>query len=100
MNTEICDTIMFLRLTKYIWDAIEQTYSEAKTAAQVYTVKVKIVAQNRVYDATVMKEFIEQESAYDFIVELNPEFDQIRIQVLCKINVPSFDEVVAIIGGK
>lgn len=31
-------------LTKNICNAIEQTYSEAKTAAQVYALKVKTVA--------------------------------------------------------
>jgi len=28
MSTEISDNIMFLSLTKNIWDAIEQTYSK------------------------------------------------------------------------
>lgn len=46
MNTESSGTIMFLN-KKNICNAIEQTYSEAKTAAQVYALKVKTVAAKR-----------------------------------------------------
>lgn len=35
---------MFLATAKDIWDAIQQTYSKAKDAAQVYQVKVKTMA--------------------------------------------------------
>jgi hypothetical protein len=35
---------MFLSTAKDIWNAIEQTYSKAKDAAQVYDVKVKTFA--------------------------------------------------------
>ena len=48
-------------------------------------------------DATVLKDFIEQDRVYDFLVELNPEFDQVRIQILGKQEVPCFNEVVALI---
>ena len=34
MTPEISDTCMFLATTKDIWDAIQQTYSEARDAAQ------------------------------------------------------------------
>jgi len=41
MILEISDTCMFLNSTKEIWEAVEQTYSKAKDAAQIYEVKVK-----------------------------------------------------------
>ncbi|EXB36816.1 hypothetical protein L484_007878 [Morus notabilis] len=44
MTPEISDTCMFLATAKDIWDAIQQTYSKAKDAAQVYEVKVKTIA--------------------------------------------------------
>ena len=44
MTPKIRDTCMFLATTKDIWDAIQQTYSKAREAAQVYEVKVKTIA--------------------------------------------------------
>lgn len=41
MIPEITDTCMFLNSAKEIWNAMEQTYSKAKDAAQIYDVKVK-----------------------------------------------------------
>ena len=44
MVPDISDTCMFLKSAKEIWEAVEQTYSKAKDVAQIYDVKVKIVA--------------------------------------------------------
>ena len=44
MTPKISDTCMFLATAKDIWDAIQQTYSKARDAAQVYEVKVKTIA--------------------------------------------------------
>ncbi|KAJ1376274.1 Retrotransposon gag domain [Sesbania bispinosa] len=104
---------MFLNSAKEIWDAVEQTYFKAKDAAQVYEVKVKTLAAKQgnktvteyanqlkslwmeldhyrvikdkcTEDSTLLKEYIEQDRVYDFLVGLNPEFDQVRIQILGK----------------
>ncbi|KAL6315434.1 hypothetical protein AAG906_000549 [Vitis piasezkii] len=115
MIPEISDTCMFLATAKDIWDAIQQTYSKARDAAQVYEVKVKTVAAKQ-GDKTVTeyanqlkslwqeldhyRDFIEQDRVYDFLVGLNPEFDQVRIQILGKQEVPCFNEVVALIRGE
>jgi len=40
MIPEITDTCMFLNSAKEIWNAMEQTYSKAKDATQIYDVKV------------------------------------------------------------
>jgi hypothetical protein len=32
-------------------------------------------------DSAVLKEFIEQHKVYDFLLGLNPKFDQVRIQI-------------------
>ena len=105
------------------------TYSKARDAAQVYEVKVKTMAVKqgnktvteyanqldslwqeldhyRVIktkcpkDATILKDFIEQDRVFDFLVGLNPEFDQVRIQILGKPEVLCFSEVVAIIRNE
>ena len=126
---EINDTCMFLKSTKEIWEAVEQTYSKAKDVAQIYDVKVKTVAAKqgnksvtkyanqleslwmeldhyRVIkakcseDSTILKEYIEQDRVYDFLVGLNPEYDQVRIQILGKEKVPGLNKVVAIIRSE
>ena len=58
------------------------------------------IATSNPEDAVVIKDFIEQDRVYDFLVRLNPEFDQVRIQNLGKQEVPCFNEVVALIRGE
>ena len=48
-------------------------------------------------DAAVLKDFIEQDRVYDFLVGLNPKFYLVQIQILGKQEVPCFNEVVALI---
>jgi len=129
MVPEISDTCMFLKSAKKIWEAVEQTYSKAKDAAQIYDVKVKTVAAkqgnksiteyanqikplwmeldhyrvikaNCSEDSAILKEYIGQDRVYDFLVGLNPEYDQVRIQILGKEKVPGLNEVVAIIRSE
>ncbi|XP_073221559.1 uncharacterized protein [Cicer arietinum] len=129
MIPKISDTCMFLKSTKEIWETVEETYSKAKDAAQIYDVKVKTVAAKqgnrsvtkyanqlkslwmeldhyRVIkakcseDSAILKEYIEQDRVYDFLVGLNPEYDQVRIQILGKEKVLGLNEVVAIIRSE
>ena len=51
-------------------------------------------------DVAALKDFIEQDRVYDFLVRLNPKFDQVRIQILSKQEVPCFNEVVTLIRGE
>ena len=48
-------------------------------------------------DAAVLKNFIEQDRVYDFLAGLNPEFDQVRVQILGKENTPGPEETMGII---
>ncbi|KAJ1424705.1 hypothetical protein SESBI_11409 [Sesbania bispinosa] len=96
MIPEISDTCMFLNSAKEIWDAVEQTYSKAKDAAQY----MKVIKAKCTEDSALLKEYIEQDKVYDFLVGLNPEFDQVRIQILGKQKVPCFNEVVAIVRSE
>lgn len=126
MIPEISDTCMFLDSAKAIWDAVEQTYSKAKDAAQIYDVKVKTLVAKQgnktvteyanqlkslwieldLYrlikakcseDSAILKEYIEQDRVYAFLVGLNSEFDHVRVQILGKDKVAGINEVVAII---
>ncbi|XP_073222064.1 uncharacterized protein [Cicer arietinum] len=129
MTSEINDTWMFLSIAKKIWKALEETYSKAKDAAQIYDVKVKHVTAKQgnktVTDyanhlkalwmeldhyrviqakcstnAALLKEYIEQDKVYDFLVGLNSDFDQVRVQILGKEKVPGLNEVMAIVRSE
>ncbi|KAJ1418852.1 Retrotransposon gag domain [Sesbania bispinosa] len=129
MIPEISDTCMFLNSAKEIWDAVEQTYSKAKDVAQVYEVKVKTLAAKQgnktvteyanqlkslwmeldhyrvikakcTEDSALLKEYIKQDSVYDFLVGLNPEFDQVRIQILGKQKSPAVENSAMVADHK
>ena len=51
-------------------------------------------------DSAILKEYIEQDRVYDFLVGLNPEYDQVQIQILGKEKVPRLNEVVVIIQSE
>lgn len=104
MIPEISDTCMIMTTAKDIQDVVEQTYSRAKDAVQVYKVQVETVTSkqgNKIViehanqlkslwleldhyrviktkypdDAEALKHFIEQDRVYDFLFGLNLEFD-------------------------
>ncbi|GAV92026.1 LOW QUALITY PROTEIN: hypothetical protein CFOL_v3_35410, partial [Cephalotus follicularis] len=50
-------------------------------------------------DAATLKIFIE-ERVYDFLAGLNPEFDQVTIQILRKEEIPSLEETISLIQAK
>lgn len=129
MDPAISDTCMFLKTAKEIWDSIRKTYSKARDAAQVYEIKVKTSAtkqwsktvteyanslQNlwqeldhyRVLemkcadDAATLKTFIEKDRVYDFLAGLNSKFDQVRIQILGKEEIPSLEETISLIRAE
>ncbi|KAH7513105.1 hypothetical protein FEM48_Zijuj12G0161200 [Ziziphus jujuba var. spinosa] len=62
-------------------DTIQHNYSKAKDVAQVYDVKVKTIATKVIKtrcseDAAMLKDFIEKDRIYNFLVGLNTEFNQ------------------------
>lgn len=42
-------------------------------------------------DATILKNFIEKDRVYDFLTGLNLEFDQVRVQILGREEMPSLE---------
>ncbi|KAL6348574.1 hypothetical protein AAG906_016088 [Vitis piasezkii] len=67
---------------------------------QLKYMRLRVIKTKCPKDAAVLKDFIEQNRVYDFLVGLNLEFDQVRIQILGKQEVPCFNEVVALIRGE
>lgn len=51
-------------------------------------------------DAAVLKNFIEKDRIYDLLAGLNPEFDQVRIQILGKRDTPSLEETISLIRAE
>lgn len=128
MEPTISDTCMFLETTKDISDFISHTYSKASDVAQVCEIQVKTATTKhgnktvaeyanpllnlwqeldhyRVFDmkftkdAAILKKFIAKDRIYDFLVGLNPEFDQVRIQILSK-DTSSLEEAISMVGQK
>lgn len=126
MTPKVSDTCMFLTTTKNIWDMVHQTYSKACDVAQIYEIKMKILATKQgsqfvtgysnilqnlwqemdhhqcikmkcSRDATVLKKFFGWEKTYEFLVGLNVEFELVRVQVLGKEELPTLNETIAII---
>ena len=93
-------------MAREIWEAIQQTYSKVRDSAQIFEIKVKILAtkqgtrsvteyanimkhlwpqidyyQNTQMkfskDAIMVKKIIERERIFEFLVELNVVFDQV-----------------------
>ncbi|XP_059661691.1 uncharacterized protein LOC132307839 [Cornus florida] len=126
MLPEISDTCMFLSTAKEIWEAVKQTYSKVRDAAQIYEIKTKISATkqgNRSVteysnllkglwqemdhyhciqmkcseDAAIIKRFVEKDIIYDFLAGLNIEFDAVRVQILGKEDLLTLNEAIAIV---
>ncbi|XP_040972687.1 uncharacterized protein [Gossypium hirsutum] len=129
MMPEISDTCMFLSTSKEIWEAVKQTYSKVRDAAQIYEIKTKISSTKQgsrsiteysnllqslwqemdhyqciqmkcSEDAALLKRFVEKDRIYDFLVGLNVEFDAIRVQILVKEELPSLNETIAIVRAE
>ena len=47
----------------------------------------RVIQKKCLEDVAILKNFIEKDRVYDFLVGLNAEFDQVRIQILGKEDV-------------
>ncbi|KAI9195707.1 hypothetical protein LWI28_017357 [Acer negundo] len=129
MTLEISDTCMFLSIATDIWDSIQQTYSKVKDAAQVYEIKTKTastkqgngsvteyantlqnlwqeldhywcIAMKCSDDATTLKKVMEQDRVYDFLAGLNVDFQQVRVQILGKDELPSLNSAIFMVRAE
>ena len=60
----------------------------------------RVIEMKCVEDAEALKNFLKNNRDYDFLVGLNQEFDQIRVQILGKEEMPSLEEVISIIRSE
>jgi len=56
---------------------------------------VRVIKAKCSEDTATLKEYIEQDRVYDFLVGLKPEYDQVRVQIFGQKTVPNINEVVA-----
>ncbi|XP_073026769.1 uncharacterized protein [Primulina eburnea] len=111
MDPKISDSVMFFTSSKVIWESIKRAYSKAHDTSHVYEIKIKVfstkrgrksiteyatqlqnlwqeldhyrvVAMKFHEDSTTLKNFIDKDRVYEFLAGLNPEFDQVRVQML------------------
>lgn len=120
---------MFLSTTSEIWEAVRQTYSKVQDAALIYEVKIKLSTTKQgnlsvieyynlmkgfwleldyyhdfkmkySEDAAILKQYVERERIFEFLVGLNVEFDQVCVQILGKETLPSLNEVFPLIRAE
>lgn len=51
-------------------------------------------------DAAILKNFMEKDRVYDFLAGLNPEFDQVKVQILSKEETSSLEETISLIRAE
>ena len=129
MQPETSGTCMFLTTTRDIWETIRQTYSKVRDAPHIHKIKTKIGATkqdtfvvtkyNNIMkslwleldyyqnikmkcseDAAMMLKFVQSERTFEFLVGLNVEYDQVKVQVLGKEDLPHLNEVLSIIRAE
>ncbi|CAA6664064.1 unnamed protein product [Spirodela intermedia] len=75
MIPEIRRTCLYLPAARAIWKNLYQTYSRAR-------------------DET------ERDRTYEYLVRLNSEYDQVRIQILGREKLPPLNEVISLVRGE
>ncbi|RVW50729.1 hypothetical protein CK203_073310 [Vitis vinifera] len=93
------NTCMFLTTAKDIWDAVHQTNSRALDAAQQELNHYCYIETKCPEDAAILKNCIEKDRVYDFLVGLNAKFDQVQVQILSK-ELSTLHETISIIQAK
>ncbi|CAA6665274.1 unnamed protein product [Spirodela intermedia] len=112
-----------------MWENLYQTYSRARDAAQLYELKLKMMTMRQMkksvteythevrtlwqefdqykiadmtdpFDAALYREEIERDRTYEYLVELNSEYDQVRIQILGREKLPPLNEVISLVRGE
>ncbi|RVX08299.1 hypothetical protein CK203_017712 [Vitis vinifera] len=93
--------LMATHVCSWLWLRIFGTQSNRRIQnLEMWLKYMRVIKTKCPEDAIVLKDFIKQDRVYDFLVRLNPEFDKVRIQILGKLEVLFFNEVVALIRGE
>ena len=129
MQLEVSKNYMFLSTAKDIWETIKRTYSKVQDASIVYEIKTKISSTKQgsmsminyynkmncfwlqldhyediemvcSEDAIILTSMLERYRIVEFLAGLNPEFDQVRVQILSREKMPSLNEVYFIVRSE
>ena len=122
MKPSIGKTYMFLPTAKDVWDAIRETYSDAKNASQIFEIKTQLWQMKQgerkvteyyiemvglwqdlnlsceeewecTGDSVRFKKKMENKRVFKFLAGLNCELDNVRSRVLSRRPLPSIREV-------
>ncbi|KAG8488224.1 hypothetical protein CXB51_018059 [Gossypium anomalum] len=100
MMPEISDTCMFLSTSKEIWEAVKQTYSKVRYAAQIYEIKTKISCTKQgsrsITEYSNLLQSLWQEMDHYQCIQMTC----IRVQILGKEELPSLNETIAIVRAE
>lgn len=129
MQPETSKNYMFLPTAKDIWEAVRQSYSKVQDAAVLYELKTKAsttkqgnrsvteyyylmralwleidhnlnIQMKCAEDTKTLRNHMERDRIFEFLVGLNANFDQIRVQILGKKWLPSLNEVFSTVRGE
>lgn len=129
MEPTVSVSCMFLKTAKDVWDFIKRSYSKAKDEALTFELTVKAYStkkgektiteygnllqslwqeldQYQVLemkckdDATQWRTFQDKHRAYVFLAGLSSEYDQIRVQILGRVELPTLEEVISIVKAE
>ena len=121
MHPRISKQYLLLDTAEKIWNSTKRTYSRKGNDAQIFEIRNKIHGTKQgeltitdyyselsglwqeidyyqdlqahcIEDAVLFQKLVEKERVYDFLAGLNPEDDQISVQVLGKIPFPSLED--------
>ncbi|CAA6669928.1 unnamed protein product [Spirodela intermedia] len=100
MIPEIRRTCLYLPTARAGWENFYQTYSRARDAAQPYELKLKMMTMRDPFDTALYREKIERNKTYEYLVGLNSEYVQVRIQILGREKLPPLNEVISLVRGE
>lgn len=129
MDPSISITCMFLKTAKEIWEYIQRSYSTAKDAAFIYDLWLRSMTTKQeglsvseyatnlqrwwseldqyqsikwetTGDALLYQKATNQQRVYCFLAGLNPEYDQVRVQILGNKDLPNIEEVIATVKSE
>ncbi|XP_019256261.1 PREDICTED: uncharacterized protein LOC109234647 [Nicotiana attenuata] len=91
VHPRISKQYLLLDTAEKIWNTTKRTYSRKGNDAQEIDYYQDLQAKCT-DDAVLFQKLVEKERIYDFLAGLNPEYDQIRVQVLGKVPFPSLGD--------
>ncbi|GAV70798.1 UBN2_3 domain-containing protein, partial [Cephalotus follicularis] len=95
-------------IMSWLWDSMDPTIRRRTMTEYANTLQnlwqeldhYRVFEMMSPEDAATLKIFIEKDRVYDFLAGLNPEFDQDRIQILEKEEIPSLEETISLIRAE